>query len=216
MTILSVDFIPRSAAESLDSDPNLALISITEPESGHASLAEFPAVLRLVFHDIDDRESDQWTLFNDQHVRQVIEFVQKTHADPNPFHIKVHCRAGISRSAAIAIYVAESTGCDFPRRPFAGLANKLMLQMLSRASGIQLTRPRALPKKEQFQVAVERNFETGLAQVTVENAATGETAVLEGPMLDVPVLIETAVRQVWGIANPPSAHHIRNWDHLDT
>jgi len=214
MTIQSVDFISRIKAEALAGDTGVALISISEPDVEPARLAEFPEILRLVFHDVDDRVPDQWVLFDEDHARAVIDFVHRLQQAPEAYQVLVHCRAGISRSAATALYVMEATGCAFPRRPFAGLANKLMLEVLSRLSGLPLRRPRALPKRERFQVEVSRDFPTGMAEVVVTNAVTGETVVLEAPMLEVPRLVEQGIQAVWGIANPPSAHHVTDWEHL--
>lgn len=215
MTILSVDFIPRRKAEVLTVEEATAVISINEPESGMAPLAAFPEILRLAFHDVDSQDYADWVLFDEAQGQEVIGFVERLHASPIAHHLKVHCRAGISRSAAVALYVAEATGCEFQRRPFAGLANKLMLEILSRASGLPLKRPRALPRRERFQVEISRDFETGLAEVRVVNRVTQEETVQAGPMLEVPQLLTAGLQQVWGIANPPSAHHVTNWDHLE-
>lgn len=106
------------------------------------------------------------------------------------------------------------TGCVFPRKPFAGLANKHMLTTLENMTGMSLPRPRALPKRESFSVSVARNFETGLAEVVVQNTRTGEQAVLEGPMLEVPALTAEGMQQVWGILNPPPSYHVSDWDNL--
>ncbi|MDP3512501.1 MAG: hypothetical protein Q8S20_07110 [Sulfuritalea sp.] len=79
---------------------------------------------------------------------------------------------------------------------------------------MSLPLPRALPKRESFTVSVTRNFETGLAEVTVENKRTGEKAIVDGPMLDVPALASTGMQRVWGVRNPPPSYHVSDWDSL--
>lgn len=215
--IRSVDFISRLKAESLPARNDLAVISITEPEADPAVLAcDEDRILRLVFHDVDPGCETEtcWTLFDPAHGEQVLGFVRRVHADPQEFDLVIHCRAGISRSAALALFAAADTGCDFPRQPFAGLANKHMLTILEKMTGMSLPRPRALPKRERFSVSVARNFETGQADVAVENMRTGEQASVTGAMLDVPALAAEGMRRVWGVPNPPPSYHVSNWDNL--
>lgn len=215
--IRSVDFISRLRAESLSARKDLAVISITEPEADLAVLScDEDRILRLVFHDVNPggETETRWTLFDRTHAEQVLGFVRRVHADPQEFDLVIHCRAGISRSAALALFAAADTGCDFSRKPFAGLANKHMLTTLETMTGTPLPRPRALPKRESFSVSVTRNFETGQAEVAVENTRTGETATMKGPMLDVPALAAAGMQQVWGVLDPPPSYHVANWDNL--
>jgi len=215
--IRSVDFISRLKAESLRARSDLAIISITEPEADPAVLScHEDVILRLVFHDVDPgaETTTRWTLFDPSRANEVVRFVRRLHADPQRFDLVTHCRAGISRSAALALFVAADTGCEFPRMPFAGLANKHILTTLENLTGMSLPRPRALPKRENFWVSVARNFETGLAEVTVENTRTGEKVVVEGQMLDVPALAASGMQQVWGVLDPPPSYHVSDWDSL--
>lgn len=215
--IKTVDFIPRIKAEALSSCNGLAIVSITEPEVNPAVLAiPEDRVLRLVFHDVDpgNEAGDRWVLFEEHHGSRVIEFVRRLHAAPEPFDLICHCRAGISRSAAVALFAAEVTGCAFPRKPFSGLANEHVLSVLRKMTGQALARPRALPKREQFSVSIARNFETGQAEVTVENQQGGESTVKAGPMLQVPELAAAGIQQVWGIQNPPPSYHVTDWGSL--
>lgn len=215
--IRSVDFTSRRKAESLPARTDLAVISITEPEVDPAVLScNEHRILRLAFHDVDPGKETEscWTLFNPSQADQVVHFVRRLHADLQTFDLVIHCKAGISRSAALALFVAADTGCDFPRKPFAGLANKHMLTTLENNTGMSLPRPRALPKRENFSVSVARDFETGQAEVAVENTRTGETATASGPMQDVPVLAATGMQQVWGVLNPPPSYHVSDWDSL--
>jgi hypothetical protein len=215
--IRSVDFISRLKAESLAARNDLAVISITEPEADPALLlCPEDRILRLVFHDVDPggETETRWTLFDPAHAEQVLGFVRRVHADPQEFDLVIHCRAGISRSAALALFAAADTGCDFPRKPFAGLANKHVLTTLETMTGTPLPRPRALPKRESFSVSVARNFETGQAEVAVENTRTGDKVSVTGPMLDVSALAAKGMERVWGVLNPPPSYHVSNWDNL--
>lgn len=231
MTIRRVDFMSRAKAEALTDRPDLVVISITEPESTAAVLAlPEDRILRLVFHDVDepgadDRSSDAsgsdasgsegpWVLFDLGQAERLIRFVRNLDAAPHDFDLVVHCRAGISRSAAVALYVAAETGCLFPRKPLAGFANQWVLMTLAQCSGLPLKRPRALPKWEQFWVTVVRNFEGEVVTVITTNLGTREMTDLKGPILEVLDLAAAGIRRVAGIPHPPPAHQVRNWDEL--
>lgn len=215
--IRSVDFTSRVKAEALQERDDLAIISITEPESSPAVLASREEkVLRLVFHDVDpgNEATSSWKLFDESHANQVIHFVRRLHAHDQSFDLVIHCKAGISRSAAIALFAASDTGCGFPRRLFAGFANMHVMVTLEKITGRALLRPRALPKRETFSVSVFRNFETGQAVVTVANERNGEQVNIEGPMLDVPALASDGIQRVWGVSEPPPSYHVADWDTL--
>lgn len=215
--IRSVDFMSRRKAESLPARTDLAAISITEPEVDPAVLScDEHRILRLIFHDVDPGKetANCWTLFNPSQADQVVHFVRRLHADQQAFDLVIHCKAGISRSAALALFVAADTGCDFPRKPFAGLANKHVLSVLENLGRRPLSRPRALPRRENFSVSVARNFETGQAEVVVENTRTSEQVVVSGPLLEVPALAAEGMQRVWGVLDPPPSYHVSDWDGL--
>jgi len=227
MTIRRVDFMSRAKAEALADRTDLAIISITEPESTPALLAlPEDRMLRLVFHDVDEPgiddsvpdapETDRsWVLFDLRHAKRLIRFVQNLDAAEYDFDLVVHCRAGISRSAAVALYVAAETGCLFPRKPLAGFANSWVLRTLALPSGLHLQRPRALPKREQFLVGVTRDFEKELVRVVTTNLGTREVTDLKGPILEVLDLAAAGIRRMAGFRHPPPAHQLRNWDELE-
>lgn len=215
--IRSVDFISRLKAEALPERGDLAIISISEPEVDPAVLKlSEDMILRTVFHDVDpgNDTASSWMLFDESHARHVIDFVRRIHDDPRLFDLVIHCKAGISRSAALALFAADDTGCDFPRKLFAGLANKHILSTLQKLTGRALPRPRALPKRESFSISISRDFETGLAVVTVGNTRNGESFTVEGPMLDAPSLAAEGIERVWGILEPPLSYHVSDWDAL--
>jgi len=141
--ILSVDFIAQLEAEVLPGAPlqsDVALISIATPGERAPKLPHFLERLSFEFHDVED-DQEPWIVFNDEHAKAILEFIARIHAHDKGWRCIVHCKAGISRSAAVAIYVAEATGCEFPRRQETGEANLMVLQVLADASGLRLARP---------------------------------------------------------------------------
>lgn len=84
-------------------------VSITDPDHPDVPLSQrFAAILRLRFSDIDQPSSlPEHTLFNRSHARKLLNFLRRwSHVDT----LVVHCRAGLSRSPAIAIAIAELNG----------------------------------------------------------------------------------------------------------
>ncbi len=141
--ILSVDFMSQLEAEMLPGAPlqsDVAMISIATPGAWPPKLKPFLESLPLAFHDVEDHE-EPWVVFDDEHARAILEFVARLHGAEKEWRVIVHCKAGISRSAAVAIYVAAATECEIPRRQEAVEANLLVLDVLSRASGLVLIRP---------------------------------------------------------------------------
>jgi hypothetical protein len=215
--LMTVDFIPRVKAEALPVQADLAIISNTEPEVVGARLAiPEDRILRLVFHDVDPgiECSSCWKLFDEAHAAEVVDFIRRLHEAPQPVSLIVHCKAGISRSAAIALYAEAVTGCAFPRRPFSGLANRHLLDTLTKVSGIGITRPKALPKRERFEVSIYRDFESGQVTVTAENLRNHAQVQLQGPMLAALSLAAEGIEQVQGVQDPPPSYHVKDWDAL--
>lgn len=121
-------------AECLIDQPNLVVISILEGAALPADLMmPEERVLRLTFHDVNpaiERYLDGLELFDLQHARQINSWIRQWQEQPEAFDFVCHCRGGISRSAAVATYIADSTGCAFPRRSDAGEANQHVLRIL--------------------------------------------------------------------------------------
>lgn len=99
-----ITFLPRYQAEQYRPESGASLISIydrsearLEPGPGWAD------VLYLRFHDTDGRIMglEQFTL---EHAQQVCQFAE-SHKDLN--ELVVHCAMGRSRSAAVALFLAE-------------------------------------------------------------------------------------------------------------
>ena len=140
--IRSIDFISRSKAEALHvtETAGKAFISIIEPESPPAALScPEDKILRLQFHDADPVKegegAEDFSFFSDTHATEVVEFISKLQSEETAHDLIVHCLAGMSRSAAVATFIADEIGCDFARRHEAHLANQYVLTTLKRQVG---------------------------------------------------------------------------------
>lgn len=126
MKLKKIHFMSRPTAEGIIPRSTDAMISISVPNDP-ANLNRLWArdrLLRLQFHDADDEGNINlmlgqtiWgtikaKLFSQNDAKQIIEFVEgnKNKVDT----IFVHCDAGISRSAAVAKFIAEMYKLDFP------------------------------------------------------------------------------------------------------
>ncbi len=129
MALKTVIFMGRIEAAAEPARPDWAVISLSEWGAEPAKLKDgWQAILRMEFHDIEELVPDEpYDLFSEDQARQIIEFV----ADMNACGaggVLVHCRAGISRSAAVAKWIAGSYGLPFPEG--YGLYNKHVYQVL--------------------------------------------------------------------------------------
>lgn len=141
--IHSVDFISQFEAEALPGTPlqaDIALISIATPGERPPKLPHFLEQLSLEFADVEDNQEPA-VEFGDEHTKAILEFIARIHSQEKAWRLIVHCKGGISRSAAVALYLAEATGCQFSRSKEAGEANLRVLRVLSEASGLRLARP---------------------------------------------------------------------------
>ena len=117
VTIEFVDFFPEHKIVGFGGNhSSIGVISITEP-GRHALFADdaWSAVLRLQFHDKDRLEDiDQgYVLFDQEHAQEVLTWLQKHENDLRAVY--VHCALGASRSAAVALFVAEKYGLRIDR-----------------------------------------------------------------------------------------------------
>lgn len=108
-----VIFTSQQSACSRAAWNNWAVISITDSGVASAPLQEgWQAVLRVEFDDIVQPE-EPYKIFDERLARQIIEFVMRCNAD-NLEGLLVHCGAGVSRSSAVAKWVAEKYRLGFP------------------------------------------------------------------------------------------------------
>lgn len=100
----SVRFMPRYAAEVFKPSVPSVLISIhDESENQLMPQGDFQDVLYLKFHDTDDKDG-VLTPFSQQHANDINSFLER---NSGAEEVVVHCTMGISRSAAVAIFLSE-------------------------------------------------------------------------------------------------------------
>jgi predicted protein tyrosine phosphatase len=105
MALKQVVYVSRRDAEGKAGIPNWAIISISDPFHYPASLrGNWHSILRLEFSDIE-REQKFASLFSAKDANAIIDFAVKANAEGCE-GVLVHCKAGISRSAAIAKWIA--------------------------------------------------------------------------------------------------------------
>lgn len=110
-----VIFVGRHSVETCGPWADWAVISLTEPCSadGEAKLADgWHSVLRLEFHDIT-KEEEPYQLMDAAQAQQIVDFVRKVALEVEG--VIVHCRAGISRSAAVAKWICGQYRIPFSR-----------------------------------------------------------------------------------------------------
>ena len=135
MSIKHVLYASRELAESLAGNPYMAVISITDPGTPEAKLDPlFHHVLRLSFFDA--QPADEYLpappgLFDQQMARQISEFVHNLQQAPFEISVMVHCEFGVSRSAAVALFVEAYSGAPLAAREFTYEANQWVIERLS-------------------------------------------------------------------------------------
>ncbi|MHB8833318.1 MAG: hypothetical protein ACYC9V_09105 [Desulfobacteria bacterium] len=108
--VRKVTWIPQHDAEDLLPVYGLGMISITGTDRRRARLRKgWRDILRLVFDDIEAPVAD-YVLFDDRMADRIIDWLYRV--DDRVEEIIVHCSAGISRSAAVARFVAERYGIE--------------------------------------------------------------------------------------------------------
>lgn len=136
MSITQVLFASRELAESLAGNPYMAVISITDPGTPEARLDPlFHHLLRLAFYDA--QPADEFLpapmpgLFDHRMARQISQFIAELHTAPFEISVMVHCEFGVSRSAAVALFVEAYTGAPLTAREFTYEANPWVIDRLS-------------------------------------------------------------------------------------
>ena len=159
MTIRQVSYTSRLHAESLTGSPHVAVISITDPGSDEAVLdPAFLDVLRLSFFDAVP--ADEYLpaplpgMFDHLMARQIGDFVGQLHAAPAAVSVVVHCEYGVSRSAAVALFVEAYSGAPLTAREYTYEANQWVLDQLLQLSPsleIDIPPPSAAVERRQAQ-----------------------------------------------------------------
>jgi predicted protein tyrosine phosphatase len=134
MTISQVFYTSRKLAESLEGNPYMAVISITDPTTPEARLDPmFRHVLRLSFFDAvpaDEFMPPLPGLFDMAMARRIDAFIAELQAAPFEMSVMVHCEYGVSRSAAVALFIEALTGAPLKAREFAYEANQWVIDRL--------------------------------------------------------------------------------------
>lgn len=143
--LAAVDFISLQEFEAVQAAPDMASISIGDPDDlPPRGLMLFARGLRLHFLDLEPADvpsPDVPGLFTRFQAREVVDFVLQLHHAPSRARLVTHCRMGASRSAAVALIAHALTGCDFPRRQDAHYANQHVVHLGGEASGCAIEIP---------------------------------------------------------------------------
>jgi len=110
ITIKKIEFMSQSEAEGIIPKQNEAIISISCPKDVVHLSNLWRNKLELKFHDIDFPEDDK-VIFNEDHYDQIMNFLNSI--ENSVENIVVHCHAGISRSAAVAMFIADIYRLNF-------------------------------------------------------------------------------------------------------
>lgn len=105
--IQRVNFINRSSIQNMQPLPTWAAISISE-EVETKLKAGWYAVNRAFFHDVDpgnNKTNEPHILMNASQADDIVAFVESV--APHIDILWVNCQGGISRSAAVAKWIAE-------------------------------------------------------------------------------------------------------------
>ena len=138
----SIKFLSRAKAAKIVYTDNQAIISIGDPvQEAPRFLGSPRSVLELNFLDIlpGDSFGEEFG-FQEEDAVKIVHYVRNLH--PDVTELIVHCHAGISRSAAVALYAQAETNAKLDRHEFADLANRFVVEMLSFTSGIDIKIPK--------------------------------------------------------------------------
>jgi len=135
--LISAAHISRQAAEALPGTSDLVVLTITDLWALPAELREgYRDVLRLAFDDV--LEAAQWDgtdrlPITPEQACQIVEWLEHWHAEPMQLRLIAHCEAGISRSAAVARFAAETFGLPLPHEADYPFCNATVLRQLRAA-----------------------------------------------------------------------------------
>lgn len=129
--IKSLEYL--SLDEALEFKPQIPTIAISILSPGRAQAVlhpEIDPVLRLYFEDTTGKEGTTSGpgIFSTDHAREILDFIHHHRDKPTPYHLLVHCEAGISRSAAVAVFAASE--CSIPLTGQLAFLNPWVLSVL--------------------------------------------------------------------------------------
>lgn len=136
--VTKVIFVSRSTAETTPGWKDWAIISISEPGfPGEAKLMRgWHSVCRVHFDDVDPAIpcGEPHQLMNEADALKITQFVREV--APHVDGILVHCKAGVSRSAAVAKWISRQF--DVPFNHKYERHNKHVYNMLIKADKLRL------------------------------------------------------------------------------
>ncbi len=108
---------------------DIVLISIETPDRVYREddlhREKWKDSLVVQFHDID-REEDGLTAINTDHAQEIVDFILKHNGE----EFIIHCDAGISRSAAVGLFMESRLDYDVHFNMGPGLANNRVRKAL--------------------------------------------------------------------------------------
>lgn len=165
--IKRLGYFPQYVIENNVFDDSFAIISVTDINGEKPEINSTKNVLRLEFLDFEDPVKDGFDnemiadgiVFNNNYAEQIIHFIDNLN---NVNTIVVHCRMGVSRSAAISLCLAQylkeknmvSNDFFFQGEEQAVHANKLIVSTFNK----HLKNPVKIPTKEEAQAAAEASI----------------------------------------------------------
>ena len=125
MTITYIEFMPIAKAITLQPFPGDVLVSITEPDCTPKPIFQdgWKDIVRLEFWDIEAIKDRMFYPINDAQANEIADFIRRHHEGREDVRLMVHCRAGISRSAGVALAAFEFTQYSGNEAEFPGLMN---------------------------------------------------------------------------------------------
>jgi len=113
----SIEFLSEKDMKALSPSPFYGVISITDPGRRADIQDGWGSVLRLQFDDIEEAEplrpyggSSYWP-FDKEDAKRIIDWLKANETKLSDIY--VHCWGGISRSAAVAKFIAENYDIPF-------------------------------------------------------------------------------------------------------
>ncbi len=104
----SIAYMGLDDIKEFKPNKNTVLISIVSPKNIHPELSGFVEILKIAFEDATPGvKKEDSLLFDSFLAKKTISFIDKYISMEENFEFIVHCEAGISRSAAIATFIAS-------------------------------------------------------------------------------------------------------------
>jgi len=145
--ISSVDFLSRWFFESRQPAANEAAISVGDHDQATPAVLDGygEKALRVQFLDVEPEDSwkhgfDIRHCLTPEQAEQIAVFLRRIHASEDRIDLIVHCEAGVSRSAAVALAAVAYTGCGRRERD-ASCANTHVTRLLGDALGVNVIIP---------------------------------------------------------------------------